>query len=118
VLLVNPVADGMNLVSKEGPIVNQRDGVLVLSRAAGSYEQLAPGALGVDPVDVQQTALALETALDMPGRDRQRRAALLRSAVEREDLSFWLDSQLADVDLARLRQETSLQGTALGIGKA
>ena len=31
VLLVNSIADGMNLVAKEGPVVNQQQGVLVLS---------------------------------------------------------------------------------------
>ena len=40
VLLVNPIYDGMNLVAKEGPLVNQRDGVLVLSENAGSHEEL------------------------------------------------------------------------------
>ncbi|TAK34581.1 MAG: trehalose-6-phosphate synthase [Chloroflexota bacterium] len=107
VLLVNPVADGMNLVSKEGPIVNERDGVLVLSRTAGSYEQLAEGALGVNPRDVMQTLRTLEAALDMPCAERQRRANLLKCAVEQEDLSFWLDSQLADIDeILRLRPES------------
>src|SRR5262249_35610206 len=37
VLLVNPVFDGLNLVSKEAPLVNARDGVLVLSENAGSH---------------------------------------------------------------------------------
>ena len=36
VLLVNPVRDGMNLVAKEGPLVNRTDGVVVLSREAGA----------------------------------------------------------------------------------
>ncbi len=36
VLLVNSIADGMNLVAKEGPIVNRRDGVLVLSERNGA----------------------------------------------------------------------------------
>ena len=31
VLLVNPIKDGLNLVAKEGPVVNRRDGVLCLS---------------------------------------------------------------------------------------
>src|SRR5260370_36476301 len=31
VLVVNPVFDGMNLVAKEGMLVNERDGVLVRS---------------------------------------------------------------------------------------
>src|SRR6185312_11103409 len=43
VLLINPIIDGMNLVAKEGPIVNQRDGVLVLSRTVGAFQQLAKG---------------------------------------------------------------------------
>jgi trehalose 6-phosphate synthase len=37
VLLVNPIIDGMNLVAKEGLVVNQRNGVLVLSRTAGAF---------------------------------------------------------------------------------
>ncbi len=41
VLLVNPLIDGMNLVAKEGPVVNERNGVLVLSRTAGAFQQLA-----------------------------------------------------------------------------
>ena len=40
VLLVNPVRDGLNLVAKEGPLVNTVDGVLVLSRQAGAWAEL------------------------------------------------------------------------------
>ena len=52
VLLVNAVFDGLNLVAKEGPLVNTRDGVLVLSENAGAHEELAPWALTVNPFDV------------------------------------------------------------------
>ena len=41
VLLVNPIKDGLNLVAKEGPAVNRRDGLLCLSREAGAYDELA-----------------------------------------------------------------------------
>ncbi|MHB1135010.1 MAG: alpha,alpha-trehalose-phosphate synthase (UDP-forming) [Chloroflexota bacterium] len=97
VLMVNSSLDGMNLVSKEGPIVNRRAGVLVLSRGAGSYEQLRGGALGVAPFDTAGTSLALERALAMPAAERHERAAGLRLAVERDDLSAWLRNQLADL---------------------
>ena len=40
-LLVNAVYDGLNLVAKEAPLVNARDGVLVLSENAGAHEELA-----------------------------------------------------------------------------
>ena len=68
VLLVNPVRDGLNLVAKEGPLLNTADGVLVLSHQAGAWEELAlagDGALGVNPFDVAGTADALHAALTM-----------------------------------------------------
>ena len=56
VLLVNPIRDGLNLVAKEGPLVNTTDGVVVLSREAGAWEELYPAAVGVNPFDVTGTA--------------------------------------------------------------
>lgn len=97
VLLVNPLADGMNLVAKEGPVVNQRQGVLVLSEGAGAHEQLRGGALSVKPTDVEGMAEALALALAMPPGERHRRAHYLRRAIENEDLSRWLYRQLADL---------------------
>ena len=63
VLLVNSVIDGMNLVAKEGPVVNTRGGMLVLSETAGAYSQLYEGALAVAPADVEGTAQALYQAI-------------------------------------------------------
>ncbi len=97
VLLVNSVLDGMNLVSKEGPTVNTRDGVLVLSRGAGSHEELGRYALSVSPQDVEGTALALEAALAMPRGERRLRATALRSVIAANDIDVWLHSQLADI---------------------
>ena len=45
VLLVNAMFDGMNLVAKEGPIVNERDGVSILSENTGAHEELGEFAL-------------------------------------------------------------------------
>ena len=50
VLLVNPIKDGLNLVAKEGPLVNRRDGVLCLSPEAGSYDELHDAAVADPPV--------------------------------------------------------------------
>jgi trehalose 6-phosphate synthase len=97
VLLVNPIADGMNLVAKEGALVNRRAGVLVLSRRAGAYEELGVGAIGIDPYDLPGTTDALERALAMPVAERRQRAAALRAAVSRNDVADWLGQQLADL---------------------
>jgi trehalose 6-phosphate synthase len=98
VLLVNAIADGMNLVAKEGPIANQRDGVLVLSERAGARQQLEPGALVVSPCDVYATAEALHQALVMSPAERQMRAGRLRWLVEREDITAWLCAQLTTIN--------------------
>jgi trehalose 6-phosphate synthase len=97
VLLVNSLADGMNLVSKEGPVVNRRNGVLVLSTAAGSYAELRHGALCVEPDDVEATSHALEAGLDMQPAARAQRAAHLRSAIDYHQLSDWLRHQANDL---------------------
>jgi trehalose 6-phosphate synthase len=97
VLLVNSIADGMNLVAKEGPIVNQCDGVLILSERAGAHQQLAPGSTIISPCDVYSTAEALHQALVMPLEERQRRAQRLRWLIEREDITDWLCRQLETI---------------------
>jgi trehalose 6-phosphate synthase len=99
VLLVNPVRDGLNLVAKEGPLLNSSDGVLVLSRQAGAWEELAlagDGALGVNPFDVAGTADALHAALTMEAPERAARAAALRAVVRgRTSADWWADQQAA-----------------------
>jgi|FaiFalFF_MnMetaG_3_1042247.scaffolds.fasta_scaffold00480_6 trehalose 6-phosphate synthase len=97
VLLVNPVSDGMSLVAKEGPVVNEKAGVVVVSETSGAYEQLKEGALAVAPADVEGTARAFYQALTMSPGERQRRASLLRQAVERYDQQRWLQQQLTDL---------------------
>ncbi|HEV2458353.1 MAG TPA: trehalose-6-phosphate synthase [Ktedonobacterales bacterium] len=101
VLLVNPLIDGMNLVAKEGGLLNERDGVIVLSHCAGAYEQLRDGVLGVDPRDVDATAQALYTALAMPAKRRTELAETVRTVLLQESAGSWLSAQLKDLRLAR-----------------
>jgi len=99
VLLVNPLLDGMNLVAQEGPLVNAVNGVVILSKGAGSADQLGDApVLLEDPRDVAETASALETALDMPLPERQRRAAAMRASICSHDPLSWLLAQLTDLE--------------------
>jgi trehalose 6-phosphate synthase len=98
VLLVNPVFDGLNLVSKEAPLVNGRDGVLILSENAGSYEELRPWVVTVNPFDLRGQADAIHEALTMPPEERRRRLAAMRAHLREHDLDGWLAAQLADLD--------------------
>ena len=97
VLLVNSVIDGMNLVAKEGPVVNTRGGMLVLSETAGAYSQLYEGALAVAPADVEGTAQALYQAITASVEEREKRANLLAQKVEEEDVIRWMECQLEDL---------------------
>jgi trehalose 6-phosphate synthase len=97
VLLVNSMIDGMNLVAKEGCLINERNGVLVLSEGAGAASQLGDDALLVCPADVEGTADAFYKALTMPLRERRRRSDSLRGIVESDDVAIWFREQLYDL---------------------
>lgn len=97
VTLVNPLIDGMNLVAKEVSLVSDVDGVLILSEAAGSYDQLREYVLEVAPADIEGTVRAMRQALRMGATERRRRARGLRRLVEEEDVRLWLIRQFRDL---------------------
>ncbi len=98
VLFVNAIFDGMNLVSKEAPLVNERDGVLVLSENAGAYEELGDWAVRVNPFDVAGQAEMLHRALTMPAEERRERLQAIQSHVREHDVAAWIEGQLAELD--------------------
>lgn len=97
VLLVNPLADGMNLVAKEGGLLNRRQGAIVLSKTAGAHEQLQGGVLGIEPGDLQATAWALYRALTLPLEVRTKLASHVRDILLAEDAGRWLNRQCNDL---------------------
>lgn len=96
VLMVNPLADGMNLVAKEGVLVNQRDGVLILSEFAGAYYELGDHALTVSPFDVHSTAETLHQALTMKPSEKTSRAEALKKQVRGASVKLWFGTQVDD----------------------
>ncbi|MEU0237169.1 trehalose-6-phosphate synthase [Nocardiopsis sp. NPDC006198] len=98
VLLVNPTRDGMNLVAKEGPVLSERDAVLVLSREAGAADELGRHALLVNPYDTLETAEALHRALSMPEDERRKRREGLAEAAVALPPRRWFQDQLRSLD--------------------
>ena len=94
VLLVNSIRDGLNLVAKEGPAINRRDGVLCLSPETGAYDELKPAALAVHPYDLEQCAGALDDALSMPLDERAGHAKKLRALATQRSPADWLTDLL------------------------
>lgn len=94
VLLVNPIKDGLNLVAKEGPLCNERDGVVCLSPEAGAYDELQEAVVPVHPFDIEHGAHALHTALSMDPHERQLRAQRLRELAAQRSPRNWLADQI------------------------
>ncbi len=107
-LLVNAIFDGMNLVAKEAPLVNERDGVLILSENTGAHVELGEWALTVNPFDIAGQAEAIHEALAMEAGERRRRRQAIAGYVREHHIGTWIDAQLADLDEAR---EKSLLST-------
>ncbi len=97
VIMVNALADGMNLVAKEVAVVNRRNGVLALSENAGAFEELGEFAVPMYPFDVQQMADALYEALTMPEAQRARMLTGAAEQVRSHDVGAWLSAQLCDL---------------------
>jgi trehalose 6-phosphate synthase len=97
VLLVNAMFDGMNLVAKEGPLVNRRAGVSILSENTGAHEELGEFALSVNPFDIQELADSIHAALTMSPQERARRAEGLTGIVTARTPGDWIDEQIDDI---------------------
>ena len=101
VLLVNPIFDGMNLIAKEAPLVNERNGVLILSENAGAHEELGSFAITINPFDVDAQADALYQALTMPADERAFRLQEIKRIVHENDVGKWLQAQQDDITRKR-----------------
>src|SRR3954465_740264 len=98
VLFVNAIFDGLNLVSKEAPLVNERGGVVVLSENTGAHEELGDWVVSVNPFDVAGQAEALGRALAMSRTKRHARLEAIKEHVREHDVAAWIEGQLADLD--------------------
>jgi trehalose 6-phosphate synthase len=97
VLLVNAMFDGMNLVAKEGPLLNENRGVSILSENTGAHAELGEFALSVNPFDIQELADSIHAALTMGTQERARRLEGLQAIVTARDPGDWIDEQLNDI---------------------
>jgi trehalose 6-phosphate synthase len=97
-LMVNAMWDGMNLVSKEGPLTNTRNGLMILSENTGAHEELGDSALSVNPFDVQEQADAIFAALTATPQERERRMSHLRSIITSRTPEDWIEDQFKDID--------------------
>jgi trehalose 6-phosphate synthase len=92
IMLVTPLADGMNLVAKEYVATRFDDtGVLILSEFAGAARELQT-ALQVNPHDVDGLGETINLALTLPQREASRRMRRMRETVSQNTVYDWADS--------------------------
>ena len=104
-LIVNPIADGMNIVPKEASVVNQQQGVLILSETAGCFDELKENSLPVNPFDISQTAEAFYQAVKMGEEERTRRLNRLKDTIKKRTIYHWISEQFEDIEKLRKLKE-------------
>ena len=98
VMVVTPLRDGMNLVSKEYVASRLDDsGVLVLSEFAGAAHELQR-ALIVNPHDIDGMADTLYQALHLPREEQRERMHGMRELVRSADVHRWAESFLSALE--------------------
>ncbi|MDT3401719.1 bifunctional alpha,alpha-trehalose-phosphate synthase (UDP-forming)/trehalose-phosphatase [Mucilaginibacter terrae] len=106
VCLVNPMRDGMNLVSKEYVASRtNNDGVLVLSEMAGASRELIDAIL-VNPNNVIQVKDAIIEALNMPLEEQQRRMKQMRQLVAKFNVNHWVQIFMERLNEVKLLQRS------------
>lgn len=94
-LLVNSIRDGLNLVAKEGPLINERNGIVALSRETGAFDELSGLVTEVHAYDITQTAQAMSDALNIDAETKAEIATDLVAVIESRTPKEWLQEQLA-----------------------
>jgi len=100
-LMVNAIFDGMNLVAKEGALVNTRDGVLILSENTGAFEEIGSLALPVNPFDIEEQADAIFRALTLPADEKADRSQAIREVITGNSVEKWVEAQWRDIEAKR-----------------
>jgi trehalose 6-phosphate synthase len=92
--MVTSLHDGMNLVAKEFVASrNHNDGTLILSRFAGATQELE-GAIIINPYDIEKSADAIKTALEMSLDEQNHRMKQMRLVIVRHNIYSWAASLL------------------------
>jgi trehalose-6-phosphate synthase len=105
VCLVTSLHDGMNLVAKEFVAArHDESGSLILSCFTGAAHQLHD-ALQINPYDIDQTAEAIRTALEMEPEEKTLRMQRMRKSVREHNVYRWAGTLIAE--LCELRMDAS-----------
>jgi trehalose 6-phosphate synthase len=94
VFLQNATIDGTNLVTKQAPIVNKKNGTIILSETSSVCKELTDYVVKVAPTDLTGTAESLYESLITTQKDRTDKYKKIVEHIESHDNKAWLTTQL------------------------
>lgn len=102
--LITPIRDGMNLVAKEYVASQQEKGVLILSELAGAANEMGEAIL-VNPMDNEELAHAILTALTMPVAEQKQKMEFLQKRLRDYSVTHWVNDFLRQLDETKENQQ-------------
>jgi trehalose 6-phosphate synthase len=95
-LIVCSIADGLNLVAKEGAILNNRNGVIVSTPKVGAMAEL--GKFSVVAANATQASVtqALLEAKDLDSETRMKMSIELKRHIQEFDSSNWAQNVITN----------------------
>jgi trehalose 6-phosphate synthase len=96
-LIINSIHDGMNIVPKEGAVLNENDGILILSETTGVYDEFKEYSININALDISRTVEAIYKAVTMDQDGRENRLKGLKEIVSQYDVYKWIGEQFSDI---------------------
>jgi trehalose 6-phosphate synthase/phosphatase len=103
--LITPIRDGMNLVAKEYVASQHDKGVLILSELAGAANEMGEAIL-VNPMDKEELADSILTALTMPLPEQKQKVELLQKRLRDYSVTHWVNDFLRQLEESKEHQAT------------
>lgn len=105
---ITPLRDGMNLVAKEYVACQtEKHGMLVLSEMTGASIELNE-AIIINPTDIDEAAEALNKALTMPEKEKEKRINKMQNRLRRYDVFTWTNDFFSQVEEVK-KEKKNLQ---------
>jgi trehalose 6-phosphate synthase len=95
-LIACSISDGLNLVIKEGAILNNRNGVIISSQNVGAMTELGSYCVVAENVDDESIAMALHSTANLDFETRQAMSLELKAQITQFDASHWAQAVVAN----------------------
>jgi trehalose 6-phosphate synthase len=95
-LIACSVADGLNLVVKEGAILNNRNGLIISTKQVGAMAELADFCIIAADANVTGITDALIEARNLSKESRRKMSFELKQQIQEFDASVWAQSVVAN----------------------